>query len=80
MCLKLSRFIVYFIFDRVCDVEKRGKEKGGVEEERAPFAVNLGLQLALPSVREEQGGVQIELGRHPAWLVAAYDAGNCKQC
>lgn len=33
LCLKLSRFIVYFIFDRICGVEKRGKEKGRVEEE-----------------------------------------------
>ena len=47
-------------------MEKRGKEKGRVEEERAPFAVNLHLQLALPSVREEQGGVQTELGWHSA--------------
>lgn len=33
LCLKLSRFIVYFIFNRICGVEKRGKEKGRVEEE-----------------------------------------------
>lgn len=80
MCLKLGQFIVYFIFNWVCGVEKREKEKGRVEEEWAPFAVNLGLQLALPSVREEPGGVQIDLGWHSAWFVVAYDAGNYKQC
>lgn len=75
--LKLDRFIVYLIFDWVCGMKKG---EGRVEEEWAPFAVNLGLQLALPSVREEQGGVQIELGWHSAWFVVAYDAGNYKQC
>lgn len=79
MYLKLGRFIVYLIFDWVCGMKNR-KEKGRVEEEWAPFAVNPGLQLALPPVREEQGGVQIEFGRHSAWFVVAYDAGNYKQC
>lgn len=46
LCLKLGHFILYLIFDHVCGVEERRKEKGRIAGAGEHFAVNLCPQLA----------------------------------